>query len=190
MSTSRAPFAYKIYRLMLQAYPVDFRRTYGPLMLQHFGDCYAIARQDPGSTAILGFWMEILGDVLHSALLERLDEMRTKRWWLWSLVFLLGLVIGAIDYSASEVQATLMVLLPTAFCIGFVTQRRAWRSALILGLAIPVVHVIGHSLNIRPPYHDYVIASLLALIPAFLAAYSGAGLRWLAKKGFSRMART
>jgi hypothetical protein len=188
MSSSKAPIAHKIYRLMLRAYPTDFRRSYATLMLQHFKDCYSLARQEPGFWPFLGFWLDTITDLVHSALPERLDEIRTKRWRFWGLVVLLGLITGAIDYTASEVQATLMVLLPAAFCIGYAAQRQAWRGALILALAIPLVHLIGHSLNIRPPYHDYVIASLLALIPAFLAAYSGSALRWLAVKGLGRIA--
>jgi hypothetical protein len=181
-------FALKIYHVLLQAYPADFRRSYGPLMLQHFSDCYSLASQKRSYAAFLGFWMDTLADLVLSALLERLDKMRTRRWWFWGLVVLLGLVTGAIDYTASEVQATLLVLLPIAFCCGFAAPRLAWRCAVLLGLAIPAVHVIGHAFNIHPPYHDYVIASLLALIPAFLAAYSGVGLRWLAVKGLGRIA--
>jgi hypothetical protein len=181
-------FALEIYQLLLRAYPADFRRNYGPLMLQHFTDCYSLARQKPDYAAFSGFWLATLADLVHSALLERLDEMRMKRWRFWGLVVLLGLVTGAIDYTASEVQATLLVLLPIAFCCGFAAERPAWRCAVLLGLAIPAAHLMGHAINIRPPYHDHVIASLLALIPAFLATYSGAGLRWLAGKSLRRPA--
>jgi hypothetical protein len=171
----------KIYRMLLAAYPAAFRRSYGPLMIQHFTDCYTLAQEQSDDAALLRFWWASLTDLFHSALLERWAELRMTRWWLWPLAACLGLGIGYVDYTATEVQATLMVLLPIAFCFGLAAPRRAWRWALVLGLAIPLVHILGHAFNIRPPYHDMVIASLLALIPSFLAAYSGAALRWLAR---------
>ncbi len=183
------PRLIKIYRLLLYAFPDPFRQNFGELMTRHFADCYRLARRDSSPSEMRRFWMESLADLLHSALLERIDEMRASRGWLWPLAVCLGLAIGYVDYTATEVQATLLVLLPVAFCFGLFAPRRAWRWALILALAIPVVHVIGHAFNLRPPYHDYVIASLLALIPSFLAAYSGAGLRWLVAKSQNRAAR-
>jgi hypothetical protein len=174
-------FALKVYRMLLNAYPAAFRRSYGALMMQHFTDCYHLACQQADDAALRRFWWTSLFDLFHAALLERWAELRTTRGWLWPLAACLGLGIGYVDYTATEVQATLLVLLPIAFCFGLAAPRRAWRWALVLGLAIPLVHIIGHAFNIQPPYHDMVIASLLALIPAFLAAYSGATLRWLVR---------
>ncbi|MFZ0546748.1 MAG: hypothetical protein WAM60_14980 [Candidatus Promineifilaceae bacterium] len=187
MSKPPSPLIEKIYRLMLNAYPADFRQQYEPYLVQHFNDCYKLARQEAGFQIQLRFWIGITTDLLQTAVMERIDEMRKTHWWFWLIVSFLGLGIGYIDYTAEEVQATLLFLLPTAFIFGFLEPRKAWFSALIIGLSIPVVHVIGHVLNIIPPYHDYVIASLLALAPSFIAAYSGAVLRWLAGKSFSRL---
>jgi hypothetical protein len=175
-STSRAE---RLYRALLNAYPAVFRREYGDLMAQHFSDCYRLATQEQRTSGIPLFWLRTLGDLLHSAALERIATVRSSGLWPIALAILLGLAIGSIDYTASEVQATLLVLLPVGFLFGLAAPRRAWRWALLLGLAIPVVHVAGHMLNIRPPYKDMVIASLLALIPAFLAVYCGAAARWI-----------
>lgn len=185
--TSSSSFAVKLYQCLLRVYPSAFRQSYGMLMRQHFIDCYQLARQESSFTAMYRFWVRILAATFKTAFLERIDDMRTTRWWFWPLIVFLGLGIGYIDYTAVEVQATLLVLLPIAFCLGLAAPHQTWRCALILGLAIPVAHIIGHMLNIRPPYHDYVIASLLALIPSFLAAYTGTGLRWLVGKGLRNL---
>lgn len=186
MPATPKPFATKVYQLLLQFYPTAFRQSYGTLMVQHFSDCYHLACQKPGLVTLLRFWADILADLFQSAFRERIETMRINHWQFWLLVIFLGLGIGAIDYTVVEVQATLLFLLPAAFCLGLAAPRLTWRCALILGLAIPVAHVIGHVLNIRPPYHDYVIASLLALIPSFLAAYSGTAVRWLVGKSLQR----
>jgi hypothetical protein len=175
-STSRAE---RLYRALLYAYPAAFRREYGDLMAQHFGDCYRLAAHEERASSMPIFWLRTLGDLLRSAALERIAAARSSGLWLLPLAILSGLVIGSVDYTATEVQATLLVLLPVGFLFGMIAPRRARAWALILGLAIPLVHVIGHMLNIRPPYKDMVVASLLALIPAFLAVYCGAAARWI-----------
>ncbi len=186
MPSIARPRLIKIYRLLLYAFPGPFRRNYGELMTRHFVDCYLLARRESSPAVMRRFWIESLSDLLHSAILERIEEMRASRGWYWPLAACLGLAIGYVDYTATEVQATLLVLLPVAFCFGLAVPQRAWRWALVIGLAIPVVHVIGHAFNLQPPYHDYVVASLLALIPSFLAVYSGAGVRWLVAKNLNR----
>ena len=182
MPAAPTPLAIKIYRLLLRAYPAAFRREYGAPMLQHFADCYRLARQESAPLARWRFWYASLADLAHAALIERLAEARAARAWLWPLALALGLGIGYVDYTATEVQATLLVLLPVAFAFGLALPRQAWRWALVLGLSIPLAHIIGHAFNLHPPYHDMVIASLLALIPSFLAAYSGVLFRWMVKK--------
>jgi hypothetical protein len=184
MSINQTPpsFSQRIYRILLYAYPASFRHDYAALMEQHFADCCRLAHHEPGPAALLRFWGSSLGDLLGSALMEHLAEMRATRGWMWPLALLLGLGIGYVDYTATEVQATLLVLLPVAFGFGLAAPRSAWRWALLLGLCIPLVHILLHMFNVRPPYPDFVIETLLALIPAFLAAYSGAALRWLVKE--------
>ena len=103
--------------------------------------------------------------------------MRAIHWLRWGVAIALGLGIGAFDYSVTEVQSTLIVLLPLTFVFGFINSRAAWRWALVIGLGIPVAHVIGHALSIQPPYTDHVVASLLALVPTFIGVYSGALVR-------------
>jgi hypothetical protein len=70
-STALLAISDRIYRLLLIAYPDDFRRTYGAEMAQVFHDSCrdAIARE--GAAAIAGVWLRTIGDLIVSALKER-----------------------------------------------------------------------------------------------------------------------
>jgi hypothetical protein len=170
--THPSALAAPVYRALLRAYPPTFRRRYAPSMLSDFQDAYRAAQTHPLRLARL--WFDLVGDIAISALLERMKAMKGLHWLRWVVAIALGLGVGAFDYSVSEVQSTLIVLLPLTFIFGFVNAKGAWRWALIIGLGIPVAHVIGHALNIQPPYQDNVVASGLALIPTAIGVYSGA----------------
>jgi hypothetical protein len=173
MSDQRLPLVVaRAYHALLWAYPLAFRQRYTASMLSDFQDAYHAARRRPGKLARL--WLATVGDIATSAPLERITQMRALQWLRWSVAITLGLGIGAFDYGVTEVQSTLIILLPLTFVFGFFTTKRAWRWALVIGLGIPVAHVIGHTLGIQPPYHDNVVASVLALIPTFIGIYSGA----------------
>jgi hypothetical protein len=182
---SPSPRAVIVYRWLLRLYPAAFRCNHGPHMLQHFSDCYRLATRD-GRRPSLRFWSAMVADLARTAFLEHADDAHTRRVTFWSLTAVLGLGIGVIDYSVVEVQSTLFFLLPVAFCLGFAAPRPAWCSALVIGLAIPVIHVVGRAVGAHPPYPDAVFPSLLALIPAFLATYSGTGARRVFRKDFGR----
>lgn len=161
-----------VYRASLRVYPLPFRQRYAASMLSDFRDAYHASRRRPARLARL--WLATVCDIASSAPLERITQMRAIHWLRWGIAIALGLGVGAFDYSVTEVQSTLIVLLPLTFVFGFVNAKSPWRWALVIGLGIPVAHVIGHALGIQPPYRDHVVASLLVLIPTFIGIYSGA----------------
>ena len=58
----------KLYRLLLLAYPREYRCKYGELMIQLFRDRM---RRDGGGFGVLNVWMEMIADLVGSALKER-----------------------------------------------------------------------------------------------------------------------
>ena len=99
--------------------------------------------------------------------------------WLYPLALCLGALTGYLDLHASEVQPIVLLLLLFTATLGFAQPRHAWRWGMILGLSICCTHVAAHLLGYKTyPIQPNVLASLLALIPSFIGAYVGAGIRW------------
>lgn len=102
--------------------------------------------------------------------------------WTYVLVLLAGAAAGYVDLHNDEVQACLILMLPAGFFAGLLQPRGAWRWALVLGLGVPVAHLVARLVGYRPPYpvrpNDFAV--LLALIPAFVATYAGVAARWFA----------
>ncbi|HJT66117.1 MAG TPA: hypothetical protein VJ749_06670 [Pyrinomonadaceae bacterium] len=66
----------RIYRLLLAAYPSDFRREYGDSMLQVFRDSYRDAAVRQRRLATLDFWLAILRDLVVTASRQHIDNFR------------------------------------------------------------------------------------------------------------------
>lgn len=81
-----------------------------------------------------------------------------------------------IDSRNDEPQAAVLVILVLTFFLGVLAPRKAWLWGLITGLCLPAGYlfakIFGNS-SVRLPHPDWYAASL-ALIPAFIGAYSGA----------------
>jgi len=65
--------AERIYRLLLRAYPPDFRAEYGPEMVLLFRD-----QCRDGDVRTLGFWARVFWDVARSAPALRLEAWRKR----------------------------------------------------------------------------------------------------------------
>lgn len=67
----RLPLSLWIYRALLVLYPSDYRREYGPHMLQVFGDCLRDAHTQGGAYEVMHLWTFTLFDLFKTALEER-----------------------------------------------------------------------------------------------------------------------
>ncbi|MGH9907715.1 MAG: hypothetical protein ACRD8U_19265, partial [Pyrinomonadaceae bacterium] len=54
----------RVYSFQLFAYPVDFRREYGPHMAQVFRDCYRAETRRPRWAHLFRLWLSTLIDLL------------------------------------------------------------------------------------------------------------------------------
>jgi len=68
-----------LFRVLLRAFPKDFRRQYGAGMVDLFRARLERAMKTRRFVGVLEFWLEILRDLSSSALLERLEQWGLKR---------------------------------------------------------------------------------------------------------------
>jgi len=110
-------------------------------------------------------------------------------------LYLLGLggalaALVWVDRSPSDIanQASLLVLLLGAGLLGVIKPRWAWVSGLGLGSSLAAAHALylatGHGLPyaMSPSGWAGPITLLVLLVPAFLAAYAGAGAGLLIRR--------
>ena len=67
--------SYRLYGLLLFAYPAEFRREFGNQMLQVFRDCY---RAEANAGSLPNFWFRTLLDLASTAIKERADSSGRK----------------------------------------------------------------------------------------------------------------
>jgi hypothetical protein len=60
----------KIYQALISIYPSEFRRDYGDLMVQVFGDCCRQAFREAGMSGLLLLWWRTLLDTVKTAIEE------------------------------------------------------------------------------------------------------------------------
>lgn len=62
----------RVYRVLLRAYPGEFRREYGPEMEQAFGDLYREACERSGRCGIAHLWALTVSDLARTAVAQRI----------------------------------------------------------------------------------------------------------------------
>jgi hypothetical protein len=67
--------ATNLYRLLLHLYPAAFRREFGREMVLIFQGMSWVALERGGATALIGLWISFTGDLISTALVERLKEI-------------------------------------------------------------------------------------------------------------------
>jgi hypothetical protein len=97
--------------------------------------------------------------------------MKTFDWLLLVGALVLGLAVALVDSSPGwdDTGVSAGVLLVVAGLFGAARPSRAWLWALALGLWTPVLGIAVRG----------NLAALIALVPAFLGAFAGAGARRL-----------
>lgn len=97
------------------------------------------------------------------------------------VAILLGALVGFSDFRSKEVQPIVLMILIFTSIFGFWQPRSGWLWALLIGGGVPVAHFLNLVLGFAPPYPvmPNVFGSFIALIPAFIGAYTGAASNWL-----------
>ena len=154
-------------RALLHLYPRRWRERYG----DEFE--LVLAAWRPGPRAVL--------DVARGALDAHLRGARPGPALRWALLALGGALVAWLNYQASDdVQPVAAALLLLGFAFGAHRPGRAWLYALLLFAAVPAsgawANAMSHHPGVAEPAPLY--ESIVALIPALLGAYAGAGLRW------------
>lgn len=106
----RSPISLSIrfYRLLLFAYPSEFRREYGPHMQQLFRDCSLRAYHERGSSGIFSLWMLTLFDLFTTVLEEHLhrETNMTKEKFIrlsgWALILAAATLVVGFGLSGGE----------------------------------------------------------------------------------------
>lgn len=90
----------------------------------------------------------------------------------------LGAIAGIVDLFARSPQIAPIVIVIFSFLLSLTYPRKAWAWALLVGMGVPLVNTLAMELGygyVRRPENIYL--TYLALVPAFIGAYSAALLR-------------
>lgn len=179
-----------IYRLLMFAYPAEYRKDYGIPMMQTFTDLYRDALKSHGRLPLIRFWLNILTDVIVSAVLEHVSawtrRIRMSRQGVSTLLLVIAFCIltGYVNLNASEVQAPMACILAFSFLAGLLQPKAAWRWGILIGLSVPLSYFIGFAINYKivdPP--RLPITLVVLVIPALIATYGAVLLRWAFMSG-------
>ncbi|HET7459485.1 MAG TPA: hypothetical protein VFJ74_17675 [Gemmatimonadaceae bacterium] len=97
---------------------------------------------------------------------------------LFLVTIALGTLVGFSDLRMEEVQPVALMLLSFGLVLGAAYPEGAWRRALMLGLSVPLAHLVSQYTGRVLPYPvPSFAAGFVALIPAFVGSYIGVGLR-------------
>ncbi len=69
------PLSLRLYRFLLMAYPLNFRREYAPHMAQVFRDCYRAEKSNRGLPGVCRLILRTLLDLMRTAPKEHLENL-------------------------------------------------------------------------------------------------------------------
>jgi hypothetical protein len=88
-----------------------------------------------------------------------------------------GVIAGVTDLRSTDVQGPVGVLFAAAFFLAAWHPDGAWRRGLMLGLSVPLAHLVAHLTGQTLPYSvENPITTLLAVVPAMLGTVVGVGV--------------
>ncbi|HTR81984.1 MAG TPA: hypothetical protein VMM58_10175 [Bacteroidota bacterium] len=99
--------------------------------------------------------------------------LRPGQFGIMASVFL-GWLTGFINLGSTEAQFPVLLLLAFGFFIGFITQKKVWKYAFILGAFVPLSEIV--SIAVLHPDASWFAdgaGSLIAFVPAFMGVYLG-----------------
>ena len=99
------------------------------------------------------------------------------------LALVAGIFAGYTDLHNDEVQAAVLVIVVSAFLLAAAVPRRALVIGAVIGLCVPAAHLYAIMTRLALPYETSFPWTFLALVPALVAAASGAAARRLVRGG-------
>jgi hypothetical protein len=89
-----------------------------------------------------------------------------------------GVIAAWADFHVDEPQPAATLLILFGLMLGFARPHRAWLWGMISGLSIPLFYVLALEAGFSPRTipEPNLLASALAVVPAILGAYGGAGI--------------
>jgi hypothetical protein len=176
------------YRILLVLYPSDFRRRHGIGMAQVFRDLARDAWRGQGFGGLAALWGRTAIDLILTAVPERASQfvrrvqMSPKSSALLVVAIVLTLGTGYLNTHTDELMVVVPWVVVVTVALGSVQPRRPWLWAFLIGLAVPLSQVFAGALGLRVPYPNApndMLTSCVAIVPAFVGAYVGAGIRRL-----------
>src|SRR5574341_1556556 len=125
--------------------------------MKAFQDLSHEAVNQSGKVGLARLWADSLLDLAltvpaeHLAVIERKTHMERRTLIALLIGLAMAIVVGWVDQHASEVQATLMVLLPAGFVLGAWQPKHAWRWALVLWAGIFVAGAVALAIGWESP---------------------------------------
>lgn len=107
--------SHELYERCLELFPEPYRREYGPLMSQAFGDQLQEMRTQPRLRGLIDLWMRTMADIAVNAAREHMQEWRMR--YVESKKRLDMLV----DYHIAEVACAALALLVSFSAFSFGT---------------------------------------------------------------------
>jgi hypothetical protein len=95
----------------------------------------------------------------------------------WPAAVVLGAAAGYVDLIAEEVFITALMLLSFGMVLGLWRPAWGWMAGIVLGLAIPIAHVLARATGFHVSYNTSVASTFLALIPAVVGGAGGSFMR-------------
>ncbi len=88
-----------------------------------------------------------------------------------------GVFAGWIDIKVGDLLFTALLVLAPCMMLGLMRPHRAWRWAVVVGICVPVVELLGYLALTQRPYRAQIYESFLAFLPGMVGSYGGAMLK-------------
>jgi hypothetical protein len=165
----------RVYRLLLLAYPINFRREYGPQMAQLFRDCHRAERTTREFFGKVRLWCRTLLDLARTAPAEHLENLSKEHAIMRNLRSDAAALIGC------------LAIIVTAFFLLTYVRRHEVSAILIFGYALEALvttGVVGNLIvfllvkitRIRPLRIAFWTFLIINAVPALLLAFVGRSL--------------
>src|SRR5205085_10553380 len=124
--------------------------------------------------ATLAYVAHIFSDVARTAPHECVAALTLDGWIAGGTATFCGATAAWIDFRASEVQATLLVLIAGAAFFSYFADHRTWRWPVATAAWLPATHVVAAMLGREPGAHNTLTHSpvVLPALAMFIVAFA------------------